>query len=159
MKRITILLFALLLACTTTIYAQSKMPSHQFGLGLYADPAGTGLGLPGGVSLTYAISHDMQVGSALGLDIVSGGAKFAFAPFFRYLFSGNVNPYLQGAFGLVARPGTTDAGFLLGGGLAYGVSQNFMLNLNLNLLTAVFTNGGGVEFSFSNVSAGGSWFF
>jgi hypothetical protein len=160
MKRFILLLSACILFFTgTSLHAQSHMPSNQFGVGLYADPGGEKVDLPGGISLTYAVAHNIHIGSNIALQVVSGGSSFALAPFARYLFSGPVNPYAQGSLAILSQGGTTDLGMVFGGGLAYGVSQNFFTNFNLDLLSFIFTHGGSVGFSFSNVTVGASWFF
>ncbi|MDP4242957.1 MAG: hypothetical protein Q8921_09500 [Bacteroidota bacterium] len=144
-------------------FAQGKKaPSGQFALGLYVQSP-TGLDAPGGISLTYAATPEMQVGSYLGLLVLSGGGSssttFELEPYVRYLFYGSVKPFVQADLLILSLGGGTNVGLGFGGGLAYAISPAFSINFDMSLLGVAFTNGGGIEFGFSNVKAGGEWFF
>ncbi len=152
-----------LCVCHQTAQAQrtSSSPSGQFGLGLYVQSA-TGLDAPGGVSMTYAINRNMQVGSYLALLVLSGGGSstlFELEPYFRYMFNGAVTPFVEGDLLVLSAGGGTDVGIGFGGGLACPISPAFTVNFDMTLFAVAFTNGGGIEFGFSNVKAGGEWFF
>jgi hypothetical protein len=162
MKRALLLTAFFLFFAGTTLHAQSKMPSNQFGLGFFLEP-GTG-----GLSGTYAISHNIHVGTylSLGVGSVNGNSSpttFLFAPFFRILFPGVVNPFVEGNVQVqgsgVAGESQTDVGIGFGGGIAYGISQNFDVDFDLGLIGVGFTHGGSFSFGFSNVGVEGKWFF
>jgi hypothetical protein len=158
----TILLSVILLALTSSVHAQSKMPSNQFGLGFFLEP---GLG---GLSGTYAISHNIHVGTFLSLGVgsvngTSNPTTFLFAPFFRFMFPGAVNPFVEGSLQVqgsgAGGESQTDVGIGFGGGIAYGISQNFDVDFDLGLIGVGFTHGGSFSFGFSNVGVEGKWFF
>lgn len=162
MKRAILLSVFVFLLAGTTLRAQSHTPSHQFGLGFFLEP-GTG-----GLSGTFAVSHDIQVGTflSLGVGSVNGNSNpttFLFAPFFRYVFAGAVNPFVEGDLQVqgasVGGESQTDVGIGFGGGIAYGISQNFNVDFDLGLIGVGFTHGGSFSFGFSNVAVEGKWFF
>jgi hypothetical protein len=161
MKRAILLSAFAIFFAGTTVRAQSHMASHQFGLGLYIQSP-TGIEAPGGISLNYALSHDIQLGSYFGLLMVSQGGSntmFAFEPYFRYLISAPVNPFIEGQFLVISPGGTTNVGVGFGGGLSYGIGPNFNLAVDMRLFGVAFTDPATIEFGFSDLKLVGTYYF
>ncbi len=155
----SVAVFAAFLFFNALAFAQSnEPPSGQFGLGLFTGSA------VGGISGTYAVSRNMQVGTAftLGITSVGGGSAttFGLAPFFRYLFDAPISPYVQGGFSIASTPElNTTFSLAFGGGLAYYFNRTFGVEMSLDVLDIAFTNPSAVTFGWEYTSAGVVWFF
>ena len=137
---------------------KNEPPSGQFGVGIYA-----ATGAPSGLEGTYAISENMQVGTLFSLGLSSGGGEssttFLLAPYFRYLFSSAVSPFVQGGLSIISSGGSTNAGIFMGGGLAYYLSRRLGIHADVDIIDVTFSNPSILAFGWSNVRIGLDWFF
>src|SRR5512133_4321146 len=73
-------------AVTSTAVAQGGIaPNQQFGIGINTN----------GFQLQYALSPGMQIGMDIVLKSGEGATGYGFAPYFRALLEGTVNPFIQ----------------------------------------------------------------
>ncbi|SRR5579883_175720 len=154
---------ALALFVVPSAHAQKNdPPSGKFGIGAYVASGIPGIPVPSGLSGTYAINSDMQVGSYLSLAVASSdGASattFLLAPYFRYLFNSTASPYVQGGFSVITGGGSTTAGIFLGGGLSYYMSEHFGVHTDVDIIDVEFSPSS-VVFGWANLRAGMMWFF
>lgn len=159
MKRFLSALVALI---ATTLAAQAQSPPNgQFGIGLV-------LGTGGGAQFTYAINPNIHVGGRLGFASLSvsgqSQSQFAFAPFFRYLFSttGAVMPYLHAEFeyASVSSGGasSSSSSLYLGGGVAYYWNATFGVRTEIHFLQ-LGLDPSSTQFSIAPARIGVDWFF
>ena len=153
------LLFLLVFSTVSTAYAQKNAPpSGQFGLGVEVSSSGS----PGGISGTYAINRNMQVGTYFSLGIASANGvsatTFGLMPFFRYQFESVVSPYLQGGFSIFSQGGSSVSGMFVGGGLAYYFAQTFAVHADVDVLTIAFSPSA-TFFGWAYTRTGVMWFF
>ncbi|GBD05271.1 hypothetical protein HRbin20_00852 [bacterium HR20] len=152
--------FVALIAATLAAQAQSP-PNGQFGIGL-------ALGSGSGAQFTYAINPNIHIGGRLGFASVSQSgqsqSQFAFAPFFRYLFSttSGVMPYLHAEFeyGSTSTSGVSSSttALYLGGGVAYYWNATFGIRGEINLLD-LGLDPSYTQFSIVPARIGVDWFF
>ncbi len=158
-------LFRFLLAVGLILTAHSALaqtsPNGQFGIGLTLGPAYSG------AQFTYAVNPNIHVGGRLGFASFSQSgtsqSQFAFAPFFRYLFTDRgVTPYLHAEFNYTS---TSTAGvsssataLLLGGGVAYYWNSSFGVRAEINLLD-LGLDPSYTQFAIAPARVGVDWFF
>jgi hypothetical protein len=159
-------IFLMALAISPAIAQKNDPPSGQFGAGIYALSTSTPSGLEG----IYAFSQNVQVGTELSLGITSSSGvsitNVVFEPFFRYLFTSTVSPYVQGGFTIVSTSGssfpgtnTTTTGIFIGAGVAYYLNHNIGINGGVDVLNLSFSSPSTTIVGFGIVRVGADWFF
>ena len=147
----------IMLATHSTIRAQNAPPSRQFGVGVFSGNTG------GGLTGTYAIDRQLQVGTYFALGVTSGGGAssttFDLSPFVRYQFQAAVSPYIQGGFSIISGGGQTNFGLVFGGGLAYYFARTFGIHADVDILSILFTNPSLIGFGWNSTRIGAMWFF
>jgi hypothetical protein len=124
-------------------------PSGQFGIGMYLQA----YSLPyGGLTLEYAITKNIHVGTLFGFSSTSyGGApagttapssqtSFGFSPYFMFVMDGPVSPFFHGGIGIASLPlsgGTsgTFMNFVLGGGIVHYWGGAFGVHADIDFLS------------------------
>ena len=148
----------LLFVCSVSAFAQkSAPPSGQFGVGIYQSASA----LPSGVTLDYAMNHNLDLGTYLGLLVQSGGGTattFGLAPYIRYSFHSTVSPFIQGGIAVIGGGGTSTFGIFMGPGLAYYLDSHFGVHAEFDFLGIAFTDPMGVGFGWGSTRIGLQWF-
>lgn len=133
-------------------------PMQQYGVGVYAITSSA----PSGIEGTYAMSPNMQFGSLFTFGLRSGNiggkTQYLIAPFFRYLFTSSVSPFVQGGISISSLGGGSTSDLFLGGGVAYYLNHEIGVHAAVDLITLFFSPSG-IGFGTNTVVVGADWFF
>ena len=120
MKRIRLVMLALLPAAfvlfTTPSFSQGSVaPDGQFGIW-----ASTG-----GLGIAYAISPSIQIGTGFGFVTGDNPTAISVSPYVKFLFEGDVNPYIIAGLGVASVENSdTQTSLLAGFGLDYYINPS-----------------------------------
>ncbi|MEO5929835.1 MAG: outer membrane beta-barrel protein [Candidatus Kapaibacterium sp.] len=141
-------------------------PDKQFGIGVFTGGSFTG----GGITGQYAISPSLQLGVALGVQGSSANSttvtNYNTEIYGRFLFEGNVNPFLQATFGRTSQDftsgtvttTTTSNSLAVGFGLEYFFNHNVGVQAMVNVVKLNF-DPSSTEFGFGSGRVGLEWYF